>query len=209
MGLGKTLQALALIEHATRESGPAPAVPRRPFLVVAPTSVVSNWIAEAARFTPGLRVHGVETTQSTVLGRGGTTLTDAVAHHDVIVTSYTLFRLDFAAYRAQGWAGLILDEAQFLKNHASRLHACARDLDTPFKLAITGTPMENRLLELWSLFAIVAPGLFPSARRFSEEYVRPIENRDEHGVRPAGTTDDAGQPGNPALITRLRRRIRP
>ncbi|TFC27747.1 DEAD/DEAH box helicase [Cryobacterium sp. MDB1-18-2] len=209
MGLGKTLQALALIEHATRESGAAPAVPRRPFLVVAPTSVVSNWIAEAARFTPGLRVHGVETTQSTVLGRGGTTLADAVAHHDVIVTSYTLFRLDFAAYRAQGWAGLILDEAQFLKNHASRLHACARDLDTPFKLAITGTPMENRLLELWSLFAIVAPGLFPSARRFSEEYVRPIENRDEHGVRPAGTTDDAGQPGNPALITRLRRRIRP
>ncbi|MEB0000985.1 DEAD/DEAH box helicase, partial [Cryobacterium sp. RTS3] len=221
MGLGKTLQALTLIEHATREPdpatetepgperGPAPARPHRPFLVVAPTSVVSNWIAEAARFTPGLRVHGVETTQSTVLGRGGTTLADAALHHDVIVTSYTLFRLDFAAYRAQGWAGLILDEAQFLKNHASRLHACARDLDAPFKLAITGTPMENRLLELWSLFAIVAPGLFPSARRFSEEYVRPIENRDEHGVRPAGTTTDGGQPGNPALIDRLRRRIRP
>ncbi|MCI4656983.1 DEAD/DEAH box helicase [Cryobacterium zhongshanensis] len=223
MGLGKTLQALALIEHATRETDPgtapgpetapgsahAPAAPRRPFLVVAPTSVVSNWIAEAARFTPGLRVHGVETTQSTVLGRGGTTLADAALHHDVIVTSYTLFRLDFAAYRAEGWAGLILDEAQFLKNHASRLHTCARDLDTPFKLAITGTPMENRLLELWSLFAIVAPGLFPSARRFSEEYVRPIENRDEHGLRPAGTTDDGERPGNPALVSRLRRRIRP
>jgi superfamily II DNA or RNA helicase len=213
MGLGKTLQALALIEHATREYHPAhepePAPPRRPFLVVAPTSVVSNWIAEAARFTPGLRVHAITTTQSTNRGRGGTTLVDAVAHNDVIVTSYTLFRLDFAAFRTHDWAGLILDEAQFLKNHASRLHACARDLDTPFKLAITGTPMENRLLELWSLFAIVAPGLFPSARRFTEEYVRPIENRDERGVRPGGDTSGGEHPGGPALISRLRRRIRP
>ncbi len=185
MGLGKTLQTLALIAHASaqpRDPG------RRPFLVVAPTSVVSNWLAEAARFTPGLSVRGITATEAA----GGTPIADAAAGVDVLVTSYALFRLDFAAYQAAGWAGLILDEAQFVKNRASKVHLCARDLDTPFKLALTGTPMENNLLELWALFAIVAPGLFPSARRFAEDYLRPVE---------AGT--------NPALVARLRRRIRP
>ncbi len=185
MGLGKTLQTLALIAHASaqpREPG------RRPFLVVAPTSVLSNWLAEAARFTPGLSVRGITATEA----GGGTSVADAAAGVDVVVTSYTLFRLDFAAYQAAGWAGLILDEAQFVKNRASKVHLCARNLDTPFKLAVTGTPMENNLLELWALFAIVAPGLFPSARRFAEDYLRPVE---------AGT--------NPALVARLRRRIRP
>ncbi|WP_241992902.1 DEAD/DEAH box helicase [Cryobacterium frigoriphilum] len=195
MGLGKTLQTLSLIEHATREPRTAPGnVPehdavtgRRPFLVVAPTSVVSNWLTEAARFTPGLRVHAVTATA----GRGAA-LTDAAARSDVIVTSYALFRLDFAAYQELTWAGLILDEAQFVKNSTAKVHACARDLDTPFKLALTGTPMENSLLDLWALFSIVAPGLFPSARRFTEKYLRPIERGE-----------------SPHVLTRLRRRIRP
>ncbi|TFD72431.1 DEAD/DEAH box helicase [Cryobacterium fucosi] len=185
MGLGKTLQTLALLAHATAQ----PRTPdRRPFLVVAPTSVVSNWLSEAARFTPGLAVRGITAT----VAAGGEPLTDAAAGVDVVVTSYALFRLDFEAYQAAGWAGLILDEAQFVKNRASKVHLCARDLDTPFKLALTGTPMENNLLELWALFAIVAPGLFPSARRFAEDYLRPV-----------------GAGADPALIARLRRRIRP
>ncbi len=185
MGLGKTLQTLALLAHATAQ----PRTPlRRPFLVVAPTSVVSNWLNEAARFTPGLAVRAITATEAA----GGVPITDAAAGVDVVVTSYALFRLDFDAYQAAGWAGLILDEAQFVKNRASKVHLCARNLDTPFKLALTGTPMENNLLELWALFAIVAPGLFPSARRFAEDYLRPVE---------AGA--------NPALVARLRRRIRP
>ncbi|TFC01698.1 DEAD/DEAH box helicase [Cryobacterium adonitolivorans] len=188
MGLGKTLQVLALLSHAVQH--PATAEPRRPFLVVAPTSVVSNWLAEAARFTPGLRVGAVTSTQAT----SGRSLADQAQGVDVLVTSYALFRLDFAAYQAHGWAGLILDEAQFVKNRTSQLHRFARDLDVPFKLAVTGTPLENNLLELWAQFAIVAPGLFPSARRFTEEYLRPAERK----VR-----------SQRELIERLRRRIRP
>jgi superfamily II DNA or RNA helicase len=188
MGLGKTLQALALILHA-RESG---AGDGEPFLVVAPTSVVSNWLDEAHRFAPTLRVVGISGTAAA----RGTSLAAELPGADVVVTSYTLFRLDFDEYQAHGWAGLILDEAQFVKNRASAIHRCARDLDAPFKLAITGTPMENNLMELWALFAIVAPGLFPSARRFGEQYQRPIEKPDD--------PDTAAE-----RLSRLRRRIRP
>ncbi len=191
MGLGKTLQTLALIAHAVEETAPAE---RRPFLVVAPTSVVSNWAAEAARFTPGLTVHTVKTTEAK--RRGKQTLGDLAAGADIIVTSYALFRLDEAAYGALGWAGLILDEAQFVKNHKARAHQVAKDFAVPFKLAITGTPMENNLLELWSMFSITAPGLFPSARKFSENYVRRLEK----GV---------DKQENRELLATLRRRIRP
>ena len=186
MGLGKTLQTLALMAHA-RESAPA-GTQRQPFLVVAPTSVVPNWLSEAARFTPGLTAVAVPDTTA----KSRRPLAELTAGADVVVTSYAVFRLDFAAYSALEWDGLILDEAQFVKNRTTRAHQCARDLVAPFKLAITGTPMENNLLELWGLFAIVAPGLFPNARRFAEEYQRPIERGD-----------------SPELLERLRRRIRP
>lgn len=183
MGLGKTLQTLALITHAKEATARDE---RRPFLVVAPTSVVSNWQHEAERFAPGLTVRAITETRAK---RGAKPALDGV---DVVITSYTLFRLDFAAYSEHEWAGLILDEAQFVKNRTAKVHQSARDLDAPFKLAITGTPMENNLLELWSLFAIVAPGLFPSARRFIDDYAKPIEGG-----------------GSPELLTRMRRRIRP
>jgi superfamily II DNA or RNA helicase len=187
MGLGKTVQALALICHA-REVAPAGA----PFLIVAPTSVLPNWAAEAARFSPQLRVVTITDT----LRRRGQELAKVVAGADVVVTSYTLFRLDADAYGGAPWSGLFLDEAQFAKNHQTKVHQCARRLPAPFKLAITGTPMENNLMELWSLLSITAPGLFPSPTRFREMYARPIE-RD--------------RPDQPAaeLLARLRRRIRP
>ncbi|MCX7522560.1 DEAD/DEAH box helicase [Microbacterium sp. STN6] len=169
-----------------------------PFLVVAPSSVVSNWVSEAARFTPGLAVAALTST----LAKARIPLDEAIAGADIVVTSYTLFRLDFEHYAAQQWAGLILDEAQFVKNHASRAHRCAKELDAPFKLAITGTPMENNLLELWSMFDIVAPGLFPSSRRFTEEYVKPIAD----AASPAKATPAAH---GAELLARLRRRIRP
>ncbi|AMB59144.1 DEAD/DEAH box helicase [Microterricola viridarii] len=189
MGLGKTLQALALVAHAVEQT---PADKRRPFIVVAPTSVVSNWASEAARFTPGLTVRTVKTTQA----KGSATLAELASGADVLVTSYALFRLDEAAYGALEWAGLILDEAQFVKNHKARAHQVAKEFAAPFKLAITGTPMENNLLELWSMFSITAPGLFPSARKFTETYVRRLEK----GVDKAE---------NRELLDTLRRRIRP
>ncbi len=187
MGLGKTLQTLALICHARREvrhGDPAPA----PFLIVAPTSVVPNWAAEAARFAPDLSVAAVTDT----LKRAGRTMGDLVDGADVVVTSYTLFRLDADAYNAVDWAGLVLDEAQAAKNHRSKVYGCIRRSPVPFKLAITGTPMENNLMELWSLLSITAPGLFPNPDRFAEHYARPIERR-----------------GDVELLAQLRRRIKP
>ncbi|MBG6212695.1 superfamily II DNA or RNA helicase [Cryobacterium sp. CAN_C3] len=188
MGLGKTLQAIALIAHARDSQDARPGAARTPFLVVAPTSVVSNWASECARFAPGLRPVAITQTA----GKRGSSLRDEMGQADVVITSYTLFRLDFEEYNAHDWAGLLLDEAQFVKNHQSKAHVCARRLRTPFKLAITGTPMENNLMELWSLLSITAPGLFPSPSRFGDYYRKPIE-----------TDADTDR------LAQLRRRIRP
>ena len=183
MGLGKTIQTLAMICHA-REAGELPG----PFLVVAPTSVVGNWVHEARRFAPGLKVCAVTETSA----KRGTPLVEDVAGADLVVSSYALFRIDFEAYLGLEWAGLILDEAQFVKNHQAKTYQCARRFPAPFKLAVTGTPMENSLMDLWSLLSIVAPGLYPSPQRFSDVYRRPIERGED-----------------PDLLATLRRRVRP
>jgi SNF2 family DNA or RNA helicase len=197
MGLGKTLQTLALIQHAKdvraaeRAMGggeEAGYVNSRPFLIVTPTSVLANWTAEADRFAPDLKV----VTVSDTFGRRGGSLAEIIDGADAVVTSYTLLRLDFETYGATEWSGLILDEAQYVKNHQSKAYQCARRVVTPFKVAITGTPMENNLMELWSLLSITAPGLFPNPERFKDYYARPIEKG-----------------GNPELLGQLRRRIRP
>jgi len=187
MGLGKTLQCLALICHAREEASEEDAG-SAPFLVVAPTSVASNWAAEASRFAPDLRVVVITGTAA----RRRTELADVIAGADVVVTTYTLLRLDFAAYSALPWSGLILDEAQSTKNHQSKIYQCARRLPAPFKLAITGTPMENNLMELWSLLSITAPGLFPNPHKFQDYYAKPIEKQ-----------------GKGELLDQLRRRIKP
>jgi superfamily II DNA or RNA helicase len=183
MGLGKTVQSLALICHV-RQQNPGMA----PFLVVAPASVVANWAAEAARFAPELSVVPLYDT----LRRAGNDLDELAAGTDIVVTSYTLFRLDFDAHAARRWSGLILDEAQFVKNHHAKTYQCARRLAAPFKLAITGTPMENNLMELWSLLSITAPGLFPSPTKFADFYAKPIERT-----------------GDAELLALFRRRIKP
>ena len=178
MGLGKTLQTLALIAHARRtrpDDGP--------FLVVAPTSVLSTWASQAARFTPHLDVRVVVGTQS----RRGTTIAD-VAHAaggaDVVVTSYTLLRLEADAYAAEHWGGLVLDEAQAVKNHQGKTHQAVRRLDATVRLALTGTPVENRLMELWSLLSIVAPGLYPWPDRFRRYVADAVEkDRDVEVLR--------------------------
>lgn len=181
MGLGKTLQTLALIGHA-RASGAAP------FLVVAPTSVMTAWAHEAATHTPGLVVRIVDASAA----RRGCALADAVAGADLVVTSYTLFRLEAGAYADLSWGGLVLDEAQAIKNHQGKTYQAVRKLDVPFRLAVTGTPFENRLMELWSLLSVVAPGLYPWPRRFGDLVVKPIEKY-----------------GDQAALDRFRARIRP
>ncbi|MFY1674394.1 SNF2-related protein [Plantactinospora sp. WMMB334] len=179
MGLGKTLQALALLCHARKHGR---------FLVVAPASVVHNWAAEAARFTPDLDVRAITSTTA----RRGAGLAEAIGQAEVVVTSYTLFRLEYDDYAVLDWAGLVLDEAQFVKNPQSQAYKCARRLPAPFKAAITGTPMENNLAELWALCSIVAPGLFPRLDRFTDYYRHPIERERDQD-----------------RLAQLRRRIRP
>ncbi len=183
MGLGKTLQALALICRARLLCPEQP-----PFLVVAPTSVVSNWLSEAARFAPELRVVCLTESES----KRGAPSRDAVAAADLVIISYALLRIDNDKLAELEWSGLILDEAQFVKNHRAKTYQCARRIAAPFKLAITGTPLENSLMDLWALLSISAPGLFPDPDRFSEYYRRPIER-----------SMDA------ARLHQLRRRIRP
>ncbi|MBU9764572.1 DEAD/DEAH box helicase [Mycobacterium sp. TNTM28] len=181
MGLGKTVQTLALIARAV-------AAGAGKFLVVAPTSVARNWLAECRKFTPGLTAVVITSTEA----RAAVSLAERVAAADIVVTSYTLLRMDVAAYAQIQWAGMVLDEAQFVKNHHSKTHQSARLLDVPFKLAITGTPMENNLLELWSLLSITVPGLFPSPKVFDTYFRKPIES---------GEADDR--------LPVLRRRVKP
>jgi SNF2-related domain len=169
MGLGKTLQTLTMAERAREEQSLTLAAP---MLVVAPTSVVAAWEREAAKFTPKLNVAVLTQT----VRKSGTPLSDAIAGAHVVVTSYALFRLDAEHYGDRPWAALVLDEAQFVKNHQAKTYQVARTLPAPVKLAITGTPLENSLMDLWALFSIVAPGLFPAPQRFAEMYRKPIES---------------------------------
>lgn len=207
MGLGKTVQALALLAHAIEEhSTAAPGEPFAPFLVVAPTSVISNWAVEAERFLPEAKV--VTITETTA---GKTPLAERVAGAHLVLTSYTLLRMDEDAYvsyaaglgpdegpggETPGWGALLLDEAQFVKNTGTRAWSIARAMPARTKIAMTGTPLENNLMELWALLAIVADGLFPSARAFRDLYARPAES----GEDPAHAA---------ATTARLRQRIRP
>lgn len=219
MGLGKTVQALALLAHAMGEHRTASeraaergesVEPFAPFLVVAPTSVVANWAAETERFLPEAKV--VTITETTA---GKTPLADRIAGAHLVLTSYTLLRMDEDAYTGyartlgraiddstgelsapEGWGALLLDEAQFVKNTGTRAWSIARAMPARTKIAMTGTPIENNLMELWALLAIVADGLFPSARAFRDLYARPAES----GEDPAHAA---------ATAARLRRRIRP
>lgn len=207
MGLGKTVQALALLAHAIEEhSTAASGEPFAPFLVVAPTSVISNWAAEAERFLPEAKI--VTITETTA---GKTPLAERVAGAHLVLTSYTLLRMDEDAYvsyaaglgpdegpggETPGWGALLLDEAQFVKNTGTRAWSIARAMPARTKIAMTGTPLENNLMELWAMLAIVADGLFPSARAFRDLYARPAES----GEDPAHAA---------ATTARLRQRIRP
>lgn len=213
MGLGKTVQALALLAHAIEEHRAASeratergesVKPFAPFLVVAPTSVIANWAAEAERFLPEAKV--VTITETTA---GKTPLAERIAGAHLVLTSYTLLRMDEDAYTSYaaglgsgegpgtpGWGALLLDEAQFVKNTGTRAWSIARAMPARTKIAMTGTPLENNLMELWALLAIVADGLFPSARAFRDLYALPAES----GEDPAHAA---------ATTARLRRRIRP
>ena len=188
MGLGKTIQLLALLareqdEHVVQagteadtdadgSTRPAPG----PSLLVCPMSVVGNWEREAAQFTPQLSVH-------THHGAGrltGEELSAAVAAADLVITSYGVATRDRAALRQVTWHRVICDEAQNIKNAATRQAQAVRSLPAVSRIALTGTPVENRLADLWSIMEFTSPGLLGPAEKFRKEYSVPIErNGDE------------------------------
>ncbi|MCC5950149.1 MAG: DEAD/DEAH box helicase, partial [Nitriliruptoraceae bacterium] len=159
MGLGKTLQAMALLTSRRQD---------RPHLVVAPTSVVGNWEREIRRFAPSLGVtrhHGPDRAVTSRAFKPG----------EVVITSYALLRRDIGLLEDVEWDVTVFDEAQQIKNPASKGARAARDLTAEVRIAMTGTPIENRLSELWAIVDLTNPGLLGSARRFQERYAVPIE----------------------------------
>ncbi|QRK08188.1 DEAD/DEAH box helicase [Archangium violaceum] len=179
MGLGKTIQSLSLLQKVANEEG------RKPSLVVAPTSVLANWEREAERFTPSLKTvvwHGQDRKERVEDLKGA----------DLVLTSYALVRRDLDALSQVGFRYVILDEAQNIKNADSATAQACKSLPSDTRLALTGTPLENRLSELWSLFDFLMPGFLGSAEGFSDRFEQPIQVANDTAVRD-----------------RLRRRIQP
>lgn len=180
MGLGKTIQALAhlLVE---KQEGRA----KGPSLIVVPTSLVGNWRREAARFTPDLSVlvlHGTDREEDF----------ESIAEHDLVITTYALVRLDLEEHLKHTYHCIILDEAQNIKNPMSKTAQAVFQLQAEQRLALSGTPMENHLSELWSIFHFLMPGFLGPLQRFNRVFRYPIE-RQEDSLRQQ----------------ELRRRIRP
>lgn len=183
MGLGKTPQTIAWLLHARQQgevTGPA--------LVICPTSVVGNWQREVRRFAPELRV---------LLHHGSDRLADeafvqAAAEHDLVVSSFGLLRRDAETFNKVHWSAVVVDEAQNIKNPETRQAQLARKLPADYRIALTGTPVENRLSDLWSIMQFLNPGYLGSQRAFRQEFVIPVERY--------GDTDAA---------TRLRRLAQP
>ena len=210
MGLGKTVQVLAVVQRLVEEREKAEGqVPTDvgtgkdseltdsdalngpegtgPVLVIAPTSVVGSWVEQAERFCPNLRVRAVTRTAA----KREETLERIAEGSDVVVTSYTIARLCEEEFIAQDWAWMVCDEAQFVKNRTSATYKAVRRLRAPSTIAITGTPLENSLMDLWALMSIAAPGLLPDPERFGQVYRKPIDR------------------GDTEALGRLRRRMRP
>ncbi|MEZ7787958.1 helicase [Actinomyces naeslundii] len=210
MGLGKTVQVLAAVqcfaEEREKAEGQAPTDVGTgedsestdsdelnepdgtgPVLVIAPTSVVGSWVEQAECFCPNLRVRAVTRTAA----KREETLEQIAEGSDVVVTSYTIARLCEEEFIAQDWAWVVCDEAQFVKNRTSATYKAVRRLRAPSTIAITGTPLENSLMDLWALMSIAAPGLLPDPERFGQVYRKPIDR------------------GDTEALGRLRRRMRP
>jgi SNF2 family DNA or RNA helicase len=197
MGLGKTVQILALLQlspggatprtprctpdgSAIVSGAPSPegTTPHGPTLLICPMSLVGNWQREAERFTPGLAVHVHHGADRLA----GDELATALAVADLVITTYQTAVRDLAALSQPRWARVVCDEAQAIKNHLSRQAKAVRALPAASRIALTGTPVENQLSDLWSLMEFANPGMLGSAKSFRERYAVPIER---HGSAEA------------------------
>ncbi len=176
MGLGKTIQTISLLlnEKGTKKKLSAPV------LLIAPTSVVTNWEREIGRFAPGLK---------TYIHRGasrlrGEEMRDAVKDQDVVLTSYPIARLDAESFQSTKWLAVVLDEAQNIKNPEAKQTQAIRKISAEFRIALTGTPVENRLSELWSIMHFLNPGYLGARKSFRENFALPIERyHDEEAIK--------------------------
>ena len=173
MGLGKTVQMLAyLLSRHDRTLGDSEEV--LPSLIVCPASLVYNWAAEASRFAPELKVGvlaGRKTDRRSMLEGSGS--------YDLLITSYDLLRRDIEDYQGSSFDTLVLDEAQYIKNHATKASRAVRTVDSRHRFALTGTPVENRLSELWSIFDFLMPGILGPYSHFRDRFEMPILSGDQ------------------------------
>ena len=170
MGLGKTIQVLSYLVRRKLVEGPSPS------LVIAPTSVTHTWESEIARFAPELRTLRLHS------GSERAARYDEIQHADVVITSYALARLDAPQLSQHHFRTLILDEAQNAKNPSSQIARVVRGLHADHRLALTGTPVENSLRDLWAIFAFVEPGLLGSESSFRRRFEIPISENDETAI---------------------------
>ena len=169
MGLGKTLQALTLLQKAKEDEGP------KPTLVICPTTVVFNWETEIQKFAPSLSCLKIS-------GPDRKNLFKKIPEHDVIITSYALIRRDIKHFKDINFRYIVLDESQNIKNATSQTAQAVKELRSDHKLALSGTPIENKLEELWSVFDFLMPGFLFNMAEFNLRYVRPIMERQDKTV---------------------------
>ncbi len=166
MGLGKTIQALALIQRSREMNG------KRPVLLVCPTSVMGNWQKESARFTPELPVmlhHGAQRTKTVA------SFKKEVKEQAIVITGYPLLHRDFDVLKKISWSAVILDEAQNIKNSETKQAKAARSLNADYRIALTGTPVENNVGELWSIMEFLNPGFLGKLADFKRQFFVPIQ----------------------------------
>jgi SNF2 family DNA or RNA helicase len=166
MGLGKTIQFIAFLLHLQEQDAL-----EKPTLLVCPTSVVSNWEREVKKFAPSLKVwqyHGEKRPK-------GKAFAAAVAKYDLVITSYSLIHRDLKSLQSIPWQIIVLDEAQNVKNPDAKQSQAVRQLETTFRVALTGTPVENRLQELWSILDFLNPGYLGNRQFFQRRFAMPIE----------------------------------
>ena len=199
MGLGKTVQVLAHLAAQKSSAAADPATganhPPCPTLVVCPTSLVFNWIAESAKFTPDLRVlmlHGAQRHEQF----------EAIDRHDLVVTSYALLRRDAEQYRGRVFDTVVLDEAQHIKNRQTQNAQAVKAIQARHRLVLTGTPLENSVLDLWSIFDFLMPGYLGTAADFRERYESPIVRE-----RDTAAQERLARRLRPFLLRRLKREV--
>jgi SNF2 family DNA or RNA helicase len=194
MGLGKTVQVLAHV-WSLRASGDSLVRPTAPVLVVCPSSLVFNWAAEAAKFTPDLKVvavHGPERHEAFA----------RLEKEHLVITSYALLRRDFEHYRKIQFDTVVLDEAQHIKNRETQNAQAVKAVPAKHRLVLTGTPLENSVLDLWSIFDFLMPGYLGTAKDFRERYEVPITRE-----KSAAVQERLSRRVRPFLLRRLKREV--